>query len=362
MSVLVKASVVDGELKMKIEKKRVLSFGSPYSICCGHIGKQQVLIVGSESIGGDFTCFIGNDYRPTKIVEGLGGIMSIVIHDSWHMPSIYTAEGLHPNFISKNAGLSLYVPENGLQNPWKRHRIVDIPFIHRIALVSVHGVNTIVAASLCNNKDNMDDWSSPGAVYAIPITDEHQVTEIESCRIFDGLKQNHGMFVRRKPPEATVYISGDDGIYTIHKPVATEDWVIDKILNQPVSELALYDLDGDGEDEILTVEPFHGDRVSIYKKSESSWTRVFETDVELGHGIWAGHLAGEDSFIVGSRAGKRDLCMYTVVDSQAWRMHKSVIDEGTGTAQLDVLSSADRDIIVATNNYIDEVAIYEMFP
>ena len=35
-------------------------------------------------------------------------------------------------------------------------------------------------------------------------------------------------------------------------------------------------------------------------------------------------------------------------------------DEGTGTAQIDVLKFNDRDLIAATKCYIDEVVIYEV--
>jgi len=42
------------------------------------------------------------------------------------------------------------------------------------------------------------------------------------------------------------------------------------------------------------------------------------------------------------------------------KLDKTIIGEGTGTAQIDVVRTAHRDLIIASNNYIDEVALYEI--
>ena len=65
-------------------------------------------------------------------------------------------------------------------------------------------------------------------------------------------------------------------------------------------------------------------------------------------------------FVHGSRAGKRELCLYQKKDSRSWNLERTVIEEGTGSAQVFVENLPGRDLIYATNNYLDEVAVYEI--
>ena len=110
----------------------------------------------------------------------------------------------------------------------------------------------------------------------------------------------------------------------------------------------------------MAIQPFHGDRVCVYKKIDRRWLRVFETETELGHGIWAGNIGGRAGFVLGSRDGNRDLYLYTVEKSDDWDLKKHIIDEGVGTAQLDVIHERDQDLIISTNNYTNEIALYRI--
>jgi len=333
--------------------------GSPYSICYGMMGGERVIAAGSETMGGEFTLYTGDDiWKSIPIAEDLGGIMAIVITEISGVPTIITAEGLHPNFITKEAGVSFYRAEKGVAGPWERHRVVDFPYIHRIALATAHGAQTVVAATLCGEKKDKDDWSNPGAVYAVQLQNSSPPFEVKTFLILDGLRKNHGMFVQRRDGRETVFVSGEEGLLAIHVPREKGEWVSEIILDEPISELAMYDLDDDGEDEIVAIQPFHGDRVCIYKKVKGKWFRVFETETELGHGIWAGNIGGKNGFVMGSRAGQRDFCLYIMEDSNIKNMKRHVIDRGTGTAQLDVIHEKDHDLIVSTNNYTNEIALY----
>lgn len=346
------------ERYMKIFKSSVSSMGAPYSICYGRLGGERVIVAGSESIGGEFTLYAGDENRPVPIVEGLGGIMAIVLLELSSVPTIITAEGLHPNFVTKNAGVSLYTAEKGVGGTWERHRVADFPYIHRIALVTANGAKTVLAATLCGEKKDKHDWSSPGAVHAVQLGNSRPPFEVNTTQVLGDLRKNHGMFVQRRDGRETVFVSGEEGLFTINVPLEKGEWVTEKLLDEPISELAVFDLDDDGEDEIVAIQPFHGDRVCIYKRRKEGWSRVFETGTELGHGIWAGKIGGVNGFVLGSRAGKRDFYLYSVEASGIWKMKKHVIDRGTGTAQLDVIHEKDHDLIVSTNNYTNEIALY----
>jgi len=345
---------------MDISRSTVSVMGAPYSICCGMIGAKRVIAAGSETQGGEFTLYTGDEWRPVPIVKGLGGIMGIVLTEISGKPAIITAEGLHPNFISHDAGVSIYRAEHNINGPWERHRVADFPYIHRIALVTAHGARTVVAATLCGEKSDKDDWSNPGAVYAVQPMHNRPPFEVKTVTVLEGLRKNHGMFVQRRNGKETVFVSSEEGLFAVHIPEENGEWCTEKILEEPISEFALYDLDADGKDEIVAIQPFHGDRVCIYKNKSTGWARVFETETELGHGIWSGSIGGENGFVIGSRAGKRDLCLYTFEESKRWDLKKHVLDEGVGSAQFDVIHEKDHDLIVSTNNYINEIALYRV--
>ncbi len=345
---------------MKITKKKLSSFASPYSICSANVKGETVLFAGSEVINGELIVCSGKELTPRTLAKGPGGYMGLIPLESFDFPAIAVAEGLHTNFQSVNAGISIYSAGKDARNLWNRHRIADLAYIHRIALVSANGKKTIIAASLCGRKEGPDDWSSPGAVYAVQIQRGEHVTKHKKNLLLNGITRNHGMYVQRKRGQEIVFISGDEGVFEIHVPRAEKEWIIDKIIEQPVSELALMDFDEDGKDEIVTIQPFHGDKACIYKNMAGKWETVCELKTEFGHGIWAGRIGGKNAFILGSRARKRDLCLYTIEDTRSWNLKKTIIEAGTGTAQIDVLKFNGRDLIAATNGYIDEVAVYEV--
>jgi hypothetical protein len=345
---------------LRIKRKNALKINAPYSVCTGKLGGKGVVIAGSESAGGALNIYTGEEFSKSGVVRGPGGTVSMVF-DEWNgLPVLFTGEGLYPVFVSKDAGVSVYTAENGVSGSWKRQRIADLAFIHRVALVRACRRRTVIAATLCGKKESIDDWSSPGAVYAVQILNEGPPFQVETVKILDGIRKNHGMFVRRSEGGETVYISGEEGIFTITVPRSSEDWITEKILDEPVSELAVFDLDGDGKVEIAAIQPFHGDRVCILKSMNEKWLPVYETKTELGHGIWAGKIGGRNGFVLGSRAGRRTFSLYTLEDRGSWKMRRTVIEEGTGTAQFDVLHFGNHDAIVATNNYINEVTVYEV--
>jgi hypothetical protein len=359
---------------MKINKVSTASMAGPYSIYHGKFGRREVLLAGSERIGEPLNLYTLPALERTAVSEGRGGFMAMFTTERTDPPAIVSAEGLHPNFISRDAGISLYHPGNDANVPWKRRRIVDLPFIHRIALVDNGGTPGIIAATLCGKKDHIDDWSSPGGVYLItlPVRGGSAGDRAECTPLLEGLIKNHGMYVGRNragtgsKEHGIVYVSAEGGIYTLEawtRPAAAGvDWAVERILERPVSELAVFDLDGDGDEEIVTIEPFHGDRIALYKKTREGWEQVFETSAELGHGIWAGQIGGTGCFMHGSRAGQRELCLYRLVESKAWKFEKTVIEAGTGTAQLAVKGEGSRDLLFTSNNHTDEVAVYTLEP
>ena len=58
-------------------------------------------------------------------------------------------------------------------------------------------------------------------------------------------------------------------------------WKTELIMEGHIGEIATIDIDNDGEDEIMTIEEFHGDTIQIYKKIDGKYTKVWKYDNEI---------------------------------------------------------------------------------
>jgi hypothetical protein len=345
---------------MRIKKTSLFFLKSVYSISTFTFNGDTFVIAGSEEKGGDLLIFSHKDFKTSKIVEGIGGFMTVLPFNLFTSPAIVTAEGLSPVFQSVNAGLSMYTCKSGSNLDWERIRIFDLPFIHRIAFVTASGNKTIIASSLCKIKETKDDWSSPGEVYSSVLKDPENPTDAEIKLIFSGITKNHGMYVQQRADGEVVYVSGDEGIFSSNVPVKNEMWQFDKILDKSVSDMIVYDIDRDGNDEIITIQPFHGDRACIYKNLKGQWRTVWDFQVNFGHVLWSGQIRGKSAIILGSRAAKKDLNLYLLENSRTWKFNRIIIEEGIGATQVRVLHGPQKDLVYSANNSKNEVALYEI--
>jgi hypothetical protein len=274
--------------------------------------------------------------------------------------SLLIIDGFFPIFQSEGAGASIYSGMPDSSEPWKRQRLFDLPYLHRMDLVGAHGKQTVIAAALCGKKEFRDDWSSAGAVYAVEIKDDGSQCQVGKP-ILGGITKNHGMFLRRRKEGDEVFVSGEEGVFSIRVPKVGEEWHSEKILDTATGDVVLNDLDGDGEEEILAIQPFHGDTACVYKKTGPEWRSVWKAPLDFGHVAWAGEIRGRKSVILGSRAGKKELSLYLLKDPSRWEFDRIVLDEGKGAANIAVVKEADRDLVFASNVAVGEVALYEIF-
>ncbi len=136
-----------------------------------------------------------------------------------------------------------------------------------------------------------------------------------------------------------------------------ERWRFHKIFNGEVSEMAFLDIDQDGRDEMVTIEPFHGDELVVYDTVDDAPAARRETrPIAFGHGLWAGPVNGVPSVIVGNRSGHKNLELLQWTGEQEPAV--VTIAEGTGTAQVTVVHHPGGDHIVATNQETAQIVRY----
>jgi hypothetical protein len=122
------------------------------------------------------------------------------------------------------------------------------------------------------------------------------------------------------------------------------------------------DWDNDGEEELMTIEPFHGDRFVFYDRDGAGqWKVIHEMPCLLGHSLWAGNALGRPTIIAGERlgAGRLQLVFPTAENPKGWR--SEIVDRDTGGTNVAFLNAAKDSLeFVSANNDRNEVVHYRI--
>ncbi len=265
--------------------------------------------------------------------------------------------GLFPPFIGKDAGLYLHTRSSG---GWSTVKAMELPFAHRCEFIQNRGEVFLLAASVSRHKEEPSDWSLPGELHLVAL-DSQKGLPWKPEVLEKGIIRNHGMSRAKINGEETVAVSGEEGIFTIHRE-GSGKWITRLLFQGEVSEMSLLDLDGDGEDELVTIEPFHGDQLSIYKREGKAWGLRFTAPLEFGHGLGAGMYNGVPVVVAGHRSGSLNLEMFSVADLAGGVVSKRVLEAGAGPTQTQVFRMKGRDYILSANQRKHEVALYSGQP
>ncbi len=341
---------------MHFRKHKLRSADMGYAVSTLKVLGEERIAVASEGFG-PAQIFDGVELTPKTISSEPGGSMGFAA-----LPGrddvLFMITRFYPIFKSEQAGIDLCVATDGLEAPWLQRRIVDLPFVHRISSAKTAAGSFLFAATVCGGKEYQEDWRKPGAVYAITIPD-YLDGEWKAVPILEGLHRNHGMAIGIYEGRETLLVSADEGVFAIPVPQNSgEKWSSRCILEQSVSELGCVDLDGDGEDELVTVEPFHGGALGVYKKTSGQWTKVSSESLAFGHGLTVGSIQGEPAIVVGNRSDTKDLVCYRVRSADPIELERIIIDRGSGSAGTAIVSTPEGDAIVSSNPEFAEYAMY----
>lgn len=245
---------------------------------------------------------------------------------------------------------------------WRRFIVAEMPFLHRFDVVpSRNGTKRyIIACTLKSSHREPGDWSDPGKVlaaelpadfvtnYIPPLDAPPSVTQTKALQwtvLREKCLKNHG-YSRHVERDGTVncVVGCDDGVFVFTPPEGTGDasdqWVITPLSTVPASDASLVDLDGDGQEELLVISPFHGDQVVIlHLNSDGKYEKVYEyaPTAPFAHAIWGGQLSGKPAIVLGHRAGSRDLLLF-YYDSAAGTYTTDTIARGRGPANVTKLT------------------------
>lgn len=284
-----------------------------------------------------------------------GGVMSFVpLPGSENV--FYSIQGLFPPFKGAKAGVFQHIQKS--DSSFETSRLMPLPFAHRCDTISAGGKNWLFAASCSLFKAEPLDWSKAGEVFVIEFDAEGNPSAPHL--VGDKIYRNHGMLKAVIEGEEKICVSGAEGIFC-YDLQADGQWTMKKLFDRETSEFGFIDLDGDGQDELVTIEPFHGNTINVYKRGNSqwdSWELKYTSSLSFGHGLSCGMFQGKPIFVVGNRRESLTLDMFTVVDLEKGQIERTPIEENAGPTQTQIFSVDGVDYILSANQLKNEVAVY----
>ncbi|WP_124065505.1 hypothetical protein [Clostridium sp. E02] len=345
---------------MKAEKKVLEHLKKCYSVAPLYYKGKEHFLVAAEK---EDPCLLfdmdGN--KVDTIWDGPGGTMSMVQVPGTDGQFLATHKFYSPN-DSKEAKIVLVTPDD--LGKWQVRTIAVLPHVHRFDILKRGKTSYLLACTLKSGHAYKEDWSSPGKVYAAELPKvlgglcESSPLKLEV--IMEGLIKNHGYYRVEEDGMDTGLVSFEGGIRQFIPPVRTgEPWDVRKLLGTPASDAVLVDFDEDGEKELAVLSPFHGDCISIYKKTEGSYQKVYEYEkpAEFSHAIFGGDLCGKPALVVGHRQGERNLLCFTW-NKERQTYQWEILDQDCGPASVLHLKKDGEDLLISTNREIDEIAMY----
>ena len=175
---------------------------------------------------------------------------------------------------------------------------------------------------------------------------------------------NHGFYKTRLNGADVAFTASGEGVFCVLPPKAAgKEWTITKILHEPVSDIAVCDIDLDGEPEIAAILPFHGDTYKIFKKKNGAYAPIYTHPDrnDFYHTVTAGSVNKKRVFIGGARGGEATLFMLTWDESTGAFISRE-LDRGRGPSAALLFNAPGKDILVCANREVSQTAVYEFDP
>lgn len=340
---------------MKIEKQFLTELNRCYSANSIVVDGQTRIMLATEGEG-PCLAWAGPDYSVSHTVwEGPGGTMSIA-----------PIPGTNGEFLAVQKFFKMFQWEEAKvvhvrplsSGGYEVRDVLHLPYIHRFDLLTVGGRHYFIGCTLATTKDSKEDWSNPGKIWVGEFTGAGPL----NVRVLkDGLTKNHGFSRLTRNGAMCALVTCEQGAFEVIPPQTPGgEWRVNQFMDWPISDISAVDIDGDGELEFATIEPFHGAYFRVYKKVDGVFKKVFEHPEvsEFYHVVVGAMLAGTPVFIGGCRRGKQQLFYVHASCAAPLELTAEVIEEGVGPSNIHVLHEEKRDVIVAANREKAEAALY----
>lgn len=342
---------------MNVQKKVIGSLEKCYSLATFEYDSEKHFAVAAEKKD-EIDIFTCDGQKKDVLHGGSGGVMTMIQYPE--KPILLATQKFYSPNNSAEAKI-VYFMRNG--ENWECNTLCEIPFVHRFGLLERNGRRYLIVCTLKSAHAFKNDWTCPGRIWTaeLPedITQFNESNLLELRPILSGLFKNHGFMAAREENYDFAVVGTENGIYKIVPPEKGEEWACEKLLDIPASDMLYLDFDGDGQRELLVLSPFHGDMVTLWKKSEDRYCKIYEYPRKLPfiHAIWGARIGDRMYGFVGCREGERELLAFSW-DEEKKTCKVDEIDRGAGAANVMLLEDGNVNRLLAANRETDEIALY----
>lgn len=340
---------------MRIHKQLITSLDQPYSVSPFVYQGKPCCLAASEGEGGE--CKLLTDQAVITLRGALeGGCMNLVPVPE--MPDTFlTIQRFYPIFRSEQAKIVMVhvnAPNADQTADCEVTELCELPFVHRIGLIGQVGQRYLAAGVLCRSKAFTDDWSQPGYVAAFPFDPTAgRVGAMEM--ILPEMHKNHGMAVTPQSGSYEMLVSGAQGVFSVGYEAG--EWHAENLLPLETSDVCMIDIDGDGLDEMLTIQGFHGNAFNGYHQTEGgAWEQAFSRPLAFGHVLWCGYVQGKACALSGSRSDRRELTLHVFEHGSI--AAETVLDAPCAPTQVAVNVDENGARVYASNTFGGEITLY----
>jgi hypothetical protein len=341
---------------MEFEKKLMGDLKGCYAISNITIDSQTHILAATEDKG-KCILFSKEGKLESTIWEAPGGTMSFAPIPGQN-GDFLAVQNFYPGFDAEKSTIAWVSHQE--DGSWTTNTVLNLPYVHRIGIITSNNIKYFVAAVLCESKSSIDDWSSAGKLYACVLPDSSD-KPFELKVVKDNIKKHHGFCFSKYNDKEACYISGDEGLFAVLPPtIPGEDWESVVILERPVSDIAFIDIDGDKQDELVTIEPFHGNEFLIYKLIDGRFEKIYKYPhkIAFAHVVWGGLLRGIPTIIGGCRRENKELFYIQCNGERPPVFTSHNIDTGGGPCNIVVVNDQDKDYIYVTNGETNQIVMY----
>lgn len=333
---------------MRISKQTVGGLQMPYAVSCGCTDGKAFFLGASEARGQGALRIAADTLTCRKLWDGPGGCMNL-IQDPAHDDMLWGIQKFFPVFDAREAEVVRFVKRDGR---WQSSVAANVPYAHRIALYEFSGEEHLLVCQLCGDKAFQNDWSVSGGVYTGKIDAETGTAVLRP--VLRGLHKNHGLTDCR---EAGYFlVSCAEGVFRLW--IDREEPQIERLLDRESSEAVLFDLDGDGRKELITVNGFHGNQINIWSPAPQ-FRHMCSIPANFCHVLLVETIGGKPALISANRGGGKEICLHMPFKSHGeLQFDTHLIDAGVGATQICALRQGGALRLFSANHDRDELAVY----
>ena len=235
-------------------------------------------------------------------------------------------------------------------NEFKQETLIQLPFLHRFDVLNIEGETWLMFATIAEDKKDKEDWTRAGKVYVAKL---EEGKEIKLEVVLEGVFRNHGY--SRNEKENGGYFTSYQGIFEISR--LNGQWIVEKLYYQAIGEVEVLDINNDGVDEWLTIEPFHGKTINLYTNKEKPqviWT--YPVTIDFAHSLITAKTNIGPYFVGGIR--RENTHLFTL-HYEGDELKHEIVDENAGPANVAFIEHKGQNIILSSSHTANEMAIFK---